>query len=73
MKYLKKLYRLWLKFGLLLGTINGFIILSIFYVVIIGLYAIPSKLFKKKKIVLGTFWKDKEDKVHSIDICKYQF
>lgn len=75
MKLLKKFYRIWLKFGALLGTINGFIILTVFYSVIIGLYALPVKLLKlkKKPVATNSFWKPKDRKEASLETVRYQF
>lgn len=71
--FFKQVYRLWMKFGALLGTINGFVILTLFYTVIIGLYAIPTRLLKKKSVPMKTYWKMKEKKVETIDSVRYQF
>lgn len=74
---LKKLYKYWMKFAHVLGTINGFIILFFFYVVIIGLYAFAQKtirlIFGLKKQAKGSFWKQKEELGEGLDHLKYQF
>lgn len=75
-KFLKFLYKWWMKFAVLLGTINGFIILTLFYFIIIGLYALPHhliKLFKKPNKNAATYWKKKENSVQVSESVKYQF
>lgn len=69
----KTLYRWWMKFALLLGTINGFLILSIFYLVIIGIYAIPMRLLRKKQTHTVPQWQKKEVIVNPRERVQYQF
>lgn len=44
MKKFKKLYKSWMKFVYFFGLINSKIILTLFYIFIIGFYAIIKKL-----------------------------
>ena len=76
----KVLYKYWMKFAHVLGTINGFIILFVFYFVIIGLYALVqksimliSRLVTREKKNEPTFWKQKMEKGDGLDHLKYQF
>lgn len=74
---LKVLYKYWMKFAHVLATINGFIILFLFYLVIIGLYALPYKMvmlfLRKKQVAHATFWKEKEDPGEGMEHLTYQF
>lgn len=44
-QYFAHFKRLWMKFAHVLGVINGRIIFTIIYLVVFGLYAIPSKIY----------------------------
>ena len=43
---LSKAYKKWMAFAHILGTINGYTIFSIMYVVIFGIYAIVERFFR---------------------------
>ena len=76
MKILKLLYKYWMKFAHLLATVNGFIILSLFYIVVIGLYSLPLhviKLFTGKKETPASFWQEKNKEEKTLDQARYQF
>ena len=82
MNFLKKvgsfLYKYWMKFAHLLGTINGAIILSAFYIVVIGLYCIVLKtmrLFRRRsKDAPVSYWQDKTTLGEkNLESVKYQF
>lgn len=74
---LKKLYKYWMKFAHILGTINGFIILFIFYFVIIGLYALAQKSIMAfvglKKQTRGSFWNQKTELGEGLGHLRNQF
>lgn len=76
-KILKKLYKYWMKFAHVLGTINGFIILFVFYFVIIGLYSVVEKiinlLFGPQKQNAGSYWQKKAEPGEGMENLKYQF
>lgn len=72
----KILYKYWMKFAHILGTVNGYILLTVFYFVIIGLYAIPRGVFKfffRDGDWNITFWKEKKDEEVNIEILSRQF
>ena len=56
---IRQLYALWEKFAKVLGLVMSTIILTIFWTIGIGAYAIVMKLFRpftKKKTSDGSFW-----------------
>lgn len=72
----KIFYKYWMKFAHILGTVNGYILLTFFYFVIIGFYAIPRGIFKfffRDKDRNVTFWKEKKDEDVSIETLSRQF
>ena len=74
---LKKLYKYWMKFARILGTINGFIILFVFYFIIIGLYAFVRKILQLvsgfKKQNADSYWQKKQEPGEGLENLKYQF
>ena len=73
MKILKQLYKYWMKFAHLLGTVNGYIILTLFYVFVIGIYALPKKIFSRKRSGDLTYWDDKKNDSDPFSRAKFQF
>ena len=72
---LKKIWHYWKKFAFKVGEINFKVIMTIFYFIILGLFAIPFRLthdillIKKK---YATFWKDRD--VHAdLNSAKKQY
>lgn len=60
-KVFNVLYRYWMKFAHVLGWVNGRIILTALYVVVIGPYALllrVGRLFSRRPAV-GTYWIEK--------------
>lgn len=76
-KLLKKLYKYWMKFAHILGTINGFIILFVFYFVIIGVYALLQQIIKlvswSRKSNAVSYWHKKEEPGEGLENLKFQF
>ncbi len=76
-KILNKLYKYWMKFAHVLGTINGFIILFLFYFIIIGIYAIVKKILQlmsgSKKHNINSYWQKKRELGEGLENLKYQF
>lgn len=74
---LKKLYKYWMKFARVLGTINGFMILFVFYFFIIGLYSLVIKTMKlisgSQKQHPDSYWQKKGDLGDGLENLKYQF
>ncbi|MFA5062264.1 MAG: hypothetical protein WC526_03910 [Patescibacteria group bacterium] len=74
--FFKTLYKYWMKFSHVLGTISGFIILTVFYFIIIGLYALPFglvRLLKGHKNQPLSYWKIKENRPADLENLKFQF
>jgi hypothetical protein len=70
--------RTWLKFARLLGTWNTYILLSITYILILGVVAILMRIFgfdplKRKKNALISFWEKKTQIDSTIERHKLQF
>ena len=68
----------WLAFARALGWVNTRVLLSIVYVVIIGIPAIVLKLIRKdlldrKRSNAASYWAPKESASHSIEQAKHQF
>ena len=55
---LKPLWRLWLKIAHFIGKVNTFILLTLFYLVILGIARIVTLLGRKD--LLDESWKDRE-------------
>lgn len=58
---LKKLKSGWMKFAFVLGTVNSYILLTFFYIFILGIYAISNSVYKlfsiKRLSEKETYWK----------------
>lgn len=66
MGLLKQLYQIWLKFAHTIGKVNTLILLTLFYIVFIGLTRIFVWLFQKDLLDLRrspgvSYWKKRED------------
>jgi hypothetical protein len=73
-KPLRPLYDLWMKFAHVLGIIMSTIILTVFWIVAIGLYAIILKIISIPKLWKGkpsTYWIESEKQ--SLESMKHQF
>lgn len=76
MTYLKIFYRYWMAFAHFLGKINSTIILSIIYIVVIGLVSIIRRLiilFSRKQNNKSTYWVDSDDVEENLISASYQF
>ncbi|MBU2524966.1 hypothetical protein KKG71_07270 [Patescibacteria group bacterium] len=66
----------WMRFAKALGWVNTRILLSVFFVIIVGIYALISKPFRwmKRKKNINSYWQDKdnEKEVDLIDLT-HQF
>lgn len=76
--FFKILYKYWMKFAHVLGTINGFILLFIFYFILLGVYSIPYHIYRFVRYGLrppqaASFWKKKEKTALDKDSISYQF
>jgi len=74
-KYWKLFLKYWMKFAHILGTINGYLILTLIYFVVLGLYAIPYRLWmllsKPKQVT--SYWQKKEHTALDKESATYQF
>jgi hypothetical protein len=73
MDVLKKMYKYWMVFAHFLGTVNGYLLLSVFYIFVIGIYALPSKLFRRRKEVRNTLWIERNNDKDPLTRAKFQF
>ena len=79
MKVLRELYKYWMKFAGFIGRVNSVIILTILFVVVVGLYSIILKIvhllfiWKPAHHKKTTFWIDKKYNMPELDILKRQF
>lgn len=77
--FFKLFYKYWMKFALILGTINGYIILTLIYFVVLGIYGIFYQIIKalrrlfRKETEPQTFWKQKEIQEVTLEKVRYQF
>jgi hypothetical protein len=72
------LKRWWMAFAHALGWVNTRVILTIFYLVIIGIPAIVLKLIRKdllhrKYLTDSSYWISKEPMKHTLDEARHQF
>jgi len=73
----KTFYKWWMAFARALGVVNATILLTIVYVVVIGAMSIISKILRKDLLAHrklgGSFWKNKEPIMHTIEKARHQF
>jgi hypothetical protein len=65
----------WMKLGHFLGTINATILLSVFYFVLVALYALPVKIYRqfRHQTKPKPAWKDEPDRAETLETLKMQF
>ena len=56
-RFLKALYRIWMKFAHLIGRVNTAILLTLFYFLFLGVAKLATVLGRKD--LLDTAWKDR--------------
>jgi len=76
--YLEKIYSVWMKFAKILGTINSYIILTVLYFILFGIYSILEKVFKLPLFLLKnskkeSYWRKKNYETPTKEILKRQF
>jgi hypothetical protein len=77
--FLIKIKKSWLSFARLLGKVNTMILLSLVYMVFIGIMALIVRLFRKDllqkrmNLVQRSYWQNKKANDQTLDRCKYQF
>ena len=83
-KLWKTFFKYWMKFAGVLGKINGFIILTVLYVVVFGIYAICHfayvmvhrlvSLFRERvPPQQGSFWIEKPYQKETLETMRRQF
>jgi hypothetical protein len=78
-KFLSAIKRMWLLFAQMLGKVNAVLLLSIVYIVVIGLMSILARLLRKdllrKKIDsdLASYWQIRHSSEQTLDRNKFQF
>ena len=74
----RKLKSWWMKFAAALGWLNTRLILTLFYILLIGIMALIVRLFgkdllRKRRRRVDSYWQSKDTIVHSLDAAKHQF
>ena len=75
----KKLYDYWMKFAGLLGRINSVIILTLFFVVVMGVYAVIRKVIVLARLMFlarapdKNYWISKKVRPATLEELKRQF
>ncbi len=72
------LYKWWMAFARLLGTINTAVLLTVVYLIVVGTMSLVARLFRKDPMThrpdtSGSFWKDKDKIAHTVDQARRQF
>ncbi len=72
------LYTWWMALGRFLGAVNAAILLTVFYIVIIGAMSLIVRILRKDLLSHGadsspSFWKEKEQVIHGADQARHQF
>ena len=78
MNFLKKLYRLWIKFSEILGYITTRIVLFLFYFIIVNIMSLfvriaGKDLLNRKMIPADSYWTPKETYPETDDMYHRQF
>lgn len=74
--FFKALYRWWMAFAHAVGKVNSAIILSILFIILVGPYALVSRLiglFHRGGGSAETFWRAKEWHKPTVDLLRRQF
>ncbi len=74
----RAIYRWWMALGRVLGAVNAAILLTVFYIVVMGLMALIVRILRKDLLAhrpnpSGSFWKDKEPIIHTAEQARHQF
>lgn len=75
----KTLYRYWYAFAMVVGRVNSVIILSLLYIVLIGLYSMTKKIVAlpfvvfRKPVSPSSYWIEKKHTEPSLETLKRQF
>lgn len=74
----RTIYRWWMAFARFLAAANAALLLTVVYVVVIGLMSLISRLLGKDLMShrvepSGSFWKTKEPTLHTLDQARHQF
>ncbi len=72
------LYTWWMSLGRFLGAVNAAILLTVFYILIIGAMSLIVRILRKDLLAHRTdpsrsFWKEKEPVIHGADQARHQF
>lgn len=77
-KTARTLYKWWMAFAHFLGMVNAAILLTVVYTFVIGILSVIVRLLRRDLMThraspAGSFWRDKEPVVHTIDHARHQF
>lgn len=72
------LYKWWMAFARILGNVNAAILLTVFYILIIGPMSLVVRLLRKdlmthRRNPSGSFWREKEEILHTVEQARHQF
>ncbi len=74
----RALYKWWMAFARLLGTVNAAVLLTVVYLIVIGPMSLVARLLRKDPMThrpdtSGSFWKGKDKIAHTVDQARHQF
>ena len=72
----RTLYKWWMAFARLLGTVNAAVLLTVVYIAVIGPMALIARLLRKDPMKhrpdpSDSFWMDKEEVAHTVDQARH--
>ncbi len=72
------IYSWWMALGRFLGAVNATILLTVFYIVIIGAMSLIVRILRKDLLAHRadpslSSWKDKEPVIHTAEQARHQF
>jgi hypothetical protein len=78
-KFYSAIKRMWMLFSQTFGKVNTILLLSLVYLIVIGLMSLVTRLFrkdflrKKMEIDLASYWQIKQSSEQTLDRHRFQF